>query len=301
MTEGRRASDVTARTLRAIYDELAACGDLRPRPHVNAVFGRLVRLVLDVPPGAAPAVLAHPAVGPVLEDLRARCFVGEYQLESAWAARIASSRDPHDELERFPYIDNYRLLGELERSTVARLAGEEVLARGRRVAVVGSGPLPLTSFLLAEGGVRVDNLERDPVALAQSRRVAEALGVGGQAFHRVDVGQGSVEVDLAACDLVVLAALVGLTPERKAMVLRRLAAAMAPGAVLLARSARGLRTLLYPEVEADALAGFEVLGVVHPLGEVINSVIVARKPRGIDGPPDPPARRPDQLRTTEDR
>jgi SAM-dependent methyltransferase len=271
--------EAVARALRATFDELAACVDLRPGPRVDAAFGRLVRVVLDVPPDVAPAILAHRAVAPVVGELRALCFAGEYELELEWACRIATSPRPRDELERFPYIANYRLLAELERSTVTLLAGTSPVGPGSRVAVIGSGPLPLTSFLLAAGGARVDNVERDGDALDRSRHVAAALGVDGLAFHQVDVGSGGGGVDLATYDLVVLAALVGLAPGRKAAVLRHLAAAMAPGALLLARSARGLRTLLYPEVAADALAGFEVLGTVHPTGEVINSVILARKPR----------------------
>ncbi len=70
--------------------------------------------------------------------------------------------------------------------------------------------------------------------------------------------------------------MVGTTPEHKARVIAHLAAAMSPGSLLLARSARGLRTLLYPEIDPASLGGFEVLGVTHPTGEVINSVIVAR-------------------------
>lgn len=296
MLEGHRGSDATAHALRAIYDDLVECAaDLRPGPQVDAVFGRLVRLVLDVPADEAAGVLAHPAVRDVVPHLRALCFAGEYQLELAWAERIAVSLDPRAELARFPYVDNYRLLGGLEREVVGRLADGLAAPAVERVAFVGSGPLPLTSFQLTSGtGVRVDNLDRDATALERSRRVADALGVGGLGFRHVDVGRpsptpgaprapevdldGASAVDLAAYDLVVLAALVGQTPADKARVVRHLATGMAPGALLLARSARGLRTLLYPEVDVGTLAGFDVLGIVHPTDEVINSVILARKP-----------------------
>jgi SAM-dependent methyltransferase len=275
--EGHRESDAAARALRAIYDDLLACPDVRPGPRVDAVFGRLVRLVLDVPPGETAAVLAHPAARDVVPHLRALCFAGEYELELAWARRIAASARPHDELATFPYVENYRLLGAMEREAVARLADGLAAPAVERVAFVGSGPLPLTAFQLASGtGVRVDNLDRDATALALSQQVAEALGIRGLDFRRVDVDRTGV--DLGGYDLVVLAALVGRTPADKARVVRHLATAMAPGALLLARSAHGLRTQLYPEVEVGSLAGFDVLGVVHPTGEVINSVILARKP-----------------------
>ena len=298
MLEGREPGDQpAARELRDIYDDLAACADLRPGPQVDDVFRRLVRFVVDEPADRAAALLDHADVRPIVPHLRALCFDGEYQLERAWARRIAEGPRPHDELERFPYVENYRRLGDMERRAVAAVTGDSPRAI-EHVAFVGSGPLPFTSFLLADqGAVRVDNLDRDADALELSRRVAAALGVTGLGFRHVDVGSmqdirdirdgeddrdglgdGDGDGGLARYDLVVLAALVGATPADKARVLDHLAVSMAPGALLLVRSAQGLRTLLYPEVEIDALAGFDVLDVVHPTDEVINSVILARKP-----------------------
>jgi nicotianamine synthase len=270
-----RAVAQCAVAVRAVHDELAACRDLQPGPVVDAAFRRLVRLAVDTPHEQAEAVLAHPTLRDVADDLRSLCFLGEYQLEAAWARRIADSDDPTAELGRFPFADNYRRLRAMEREAVERLA--EADGRSARVAFVGSGPLPLTAFLLAGEGVRVDNLDRDAAALALSRQVAGALGVTGLGFVQADAG-GDDGVDLVGYGLVILAALVGRTPGEKAEVIAHVADAMAPGALLLVRSARDLRTLLYPAVDPGALAGLEVLGTVHPTGEVINSVIVARTP-----------------------
>lgn len=275
----RRSVDATARHLRRLYDALAAAPDLRPGPAVDATFRALVRLVVETPAPMADAVLLHPAVRDVVEHFRELCGDGEYHLELAWAERIAAATDPEAELELFPYVGNYRRLSVLEATAVSG-AGDRPPAR---VAVVGSGPLPLTSFLLAgEGGAAVDNIDRNVEALAASRRAADALGIPGLGFHLADVGNGPVApaVTLADYDLVVLAALVGLLPARKREVIAQLADAMDPGALLLARSARGLRTVLYPAVERAALAGFDVLDVVHPDDDVINSVILARTSRG---------------------
>ena len=268
--------DGRAVALRAIHDELAACPDLQPGPVVDDAFRRLVRLAVETPDDEAAALLSHVAVRDVVDDLRALCYEGEHQLEVTWAARIAESATPEDELDRFPFVTNYRLLHEMEHEAVARLADGSTYAGAGRVAFIGSGPLPLTAFLLAGTGARVDNLDRDAGALTASRRVADALGVSGLAFVHADATAPGTALD--GYDLVVLAALVGRTPAEKARVIARLAEAMAPGSILLVRSARGLRTLLYPAVGPGALAGFDVLGTVHPTGEVINSVIVARAP-----------------------
>ena len=75
-----RAVARCAVAVRAVHDELAACRDLQPGPVVDAAFRRLVRLVVDTPQEQAEAVLAHPALRDVADDLRSLCFVGEYQL-----------------------------------------------------------------------------------------------------------------------------------------------------------------------------------------------------------------------------
>ena len=64
---------------------------------------------------------------------------------------------------------------------------------------------------------------------------------------------------------------------------------MRPGALLLARSARLLRTLLYPPLTLNDLAGFRLLAVLNPYTEVVNSLVVAEKPgtpRPSSGPAD---------------
>ncbi|XP_011044006.1 PREDICTED: probable nicotianamine synthase 4 [Populus euphratica] len=50
------------------------------------------------------------------------------------------------------------------------------------------------------------------------------------------------------------------------------------GGILLVRSANGARAFLYPVVEEHDLIGFELLSIFHPTNDVINSVILVRKP-----------------------
>lgn len=267
---GRRltAEDIAA-SVSDLYRELAARDDLRPGPAVDGLFDRLVRLVLAAPAEAVPAVLGDAGIQRLAPGLRALCARGEGELEHAWAERIVAGRPPREELAAFPYLGNYRQLSRMEIGILA-----SALPRGvRSVAFVGSGPLPLSSLYLAgELDASVDNYDRDPVALAAGARVAAALGYGELGFHEADV----LDADLSGHDVVVLAALVGDTLEAKRAILRHLAGTMRPGAVLLARSARGLRTLLYPPIDRTALDGFEPLTEVHPVNDVINSAILAR-------------------------
>ena len=120
MLEGDRDIASTARAVRAIYDDLAGCGDLRPSLRVDAAFARLVRLVVEAPAGLNACVLRHPAVRELVPRLRALCVEGEHQVERL-AHRIATSARPRDELRRFPYVENYRMLHALEWDALARL------------------------------------------------------------------------------------------------------------------------------------------------------------------------------------
>jgi SAM-dependent methyltransferase len=261
--------------LRSLHGRLAGRPHLRPGGEVDALFGELVRLAVSAPAGT-PAPLAT-GDGPRLRDgLHRLCAAGEAELERHWAARIAGAADPVRTLEAFPYLGNYRRLARLEVDALAA-AGAGAGAAGRpirRVAFVGAGPLPLSALLLAESlGVPVDAVDRDPAAVADGLRVAAALSADGAVtFVAGDVR----DLSFAAHDVVVLAALVGATAAAKRDVLAHLARAMAPGATLVARSARSARTLLYPGLDRRHLAGFELQAVVHPTCDVVNSVVVAR-------------------------
>lgn len=253
----------------ALYRALAALPDLRPSPTVNGLFGQLVDLVVTAPPSESVAVLADPEVQQLAPRLRELCARGESALEATWSARIAVSDDPVGELERFPYLANYQSLTRMELS-VLRAATSRPL---RTIAFAGSGPLPLTSLMMQrELRAVVHGLDRDPDAVAAAGAVLSALGAPDVVAVRADVR----DADFSGYDAVVLAALVGTTPVEKAEILQQLTRSMRPGALLLVRSAHGLRTLLYPDVNADALPGADILDVVHPDGDVINSAIVAR-------------------------
>ena len=266
----------TAKAIGELHRRLVALDDLRPGPEVDGIFDALVALALHTPPDVAATVLADPAIAalrPGLVELSARA---EYQLELAWAERIADAADPRAELERFPYVENYRRLVEVEgahATAAARRPGRPI----RRALFVGSGPLPLSPVLLAARlGVPVDSLDRDPAAVHVARRVA-ALDGGPVRFVVRDLLAAD---DLSAYDLVVLAALVGLDSAGKQRGLAHLARVCAPGTLVLARSAHLLKTLLYPEVELPAgsggpALGLELLDVVHPRPPVINSIVLA--------------------------
>jgi len=257
------------RRLRSLHDRLDSLDSLAPSPYVDALFANLVQLCCSYRDNAVFGSSDVHALGP---SLRRLCARGEYELELQWAVRVADAPDPVLELERFPYRANYSKLVALEVHSLLGLGYAEF----RNVAFIGSGPLPLSAILLAErGGWAVDNVEREAEAYGLAVKVADRLGLGhALRFHHCDALEFAA---LERFDVIFLAALVGTNRTEKRTLLAHLATRMRPGAVLLVRTADNLRTMLYPRVRLEDLAGFAPKLLLHPLHDVVNSVIIAER------------------------
>lgn len=269
------AASAVSQRVRQLRTRLESAADLRPCHEVNALFTELVGLCCATPPPLADSALAQ------LDDeapaTRRLCAAGETALEEYWARRVLAADDPDVELARFPYLDNYRELVRMELGAVIAAGGD----LPRRVAVLGSGPLPLTGIVLARDyGASVLHVDRDLDSLQLGGKLTAALGVDATAAHAdLDVAASDDVLraeGIADCDVVVLAALVGQDAAGKRAVSARLARLLRPGTLVLARSAVRLRSLLYPCVRAEDLAGLRVELEVHPHSDVVNSVLVAR-------------------------
>lgn len=271
------STDEVATSFHRLYQKLASLGSLEPAPVVDSLFGNLVHLVVDLAPATHEDLLADPIVQAIRPRLHQLCAAGETLLERRWADAVVASADPHATLASFPYQENYRQLTLLEWHAMASVSERPP----RRVAFVGSGSLPLSSLLFASTyGVTVDNIDVDGDALDRSRRVAEVLGADLLGFCHADVRDCD---GFDQYDVVVLAALVGLDHCSKRQVVRHLQQQLAPGSLLVARSAHGARSLLYPVLDLSTLAPLELLAVLHPYSQVINSVVLARKPDARSG------------------
>jgi nicotianamine synthase len=264
-----------------LHEHLDRLGSLAPAPEVNVLFDQLVRACVHADDRVAPRVLADARIQRLRPSLLRLCSEGESLLEQAWAHRVLAAADPWAELSRFTYLENYRQLTRLEMHT---LAGTGHVARaGSRVCFLGGGPLPVSALLMhRELGMAVDVVDNEPHAAGLARRVLSRLAPGpGLSVAQADATRADDMTRLVAgCDVVVVAALVGHTRGQKGAVLRAVGRAMDPGAYLVVRSAHGLRSLLYEVVEPGDVA--EAAGcvpqvLVHPLGEVVNSVLVARR------------------------
>lgn len=251
-----------------------SAADLRPSPETNAAFERLVELCTSAGDRMSQEVLAHPQSAALLRSLRGVSARGETQLERHWATTVTEADDAWAALHRFPYLDNYRNLVRVELGA-ASAAGA---TPPRTVVVLGAGPLPLTGLVLAhEHDAHVINVDCDGEACALGAEVAAALSLSDavRTVH-ADAADAARLDEIAAADLVVLAALVGDDSASKRRVLDSLSRSLSPRATLLVRSAHRMRTALYPSISPDDLHGFRPLLEVHPCDDVVNSVLVAR-------------------------
>lgn len=222
----------------------------------------------------ASQVLTHPQITPITTLLRRLCSDGEYELEAYWTKRILRENSHADGTKQslhghpktreytlsdrcpanamllsFTYYANYIDLIRMELNAIASVGKG---FRPRTFAVLGSGPLPVTSICIMqsfkrdEEAVTVHNFDRDPHAILRSSELCCKLGYSRDEmrFQLLDVM--TERYDMLDFDVVYLASLVGITNEEKHKAISNVVKQMRPGALLVIRSAHSLRGLLYP-------------------------------------------------------
>ncbi|KAG6408603.1 hypothetical protein SASPL_131621 [Salvia splendens] len=257
-----------------LYESISKLEDLSPSKEVDALFTELVHVC--IPPHPIDPTKLCPEIQEMRGKLISLCGHAEGLMEKHFCALLTSFDRPLDHLSLFPYHSNYLNLSRLEFDLLSHHSPAPA-----RVAFVGSGPLPLTTIVLAANHLTstvFHNFDIDPSANAMAAKLVAPHPelAARMAFHTADI----MDVPGAALreyDVVFLAALVGMYIEEKMHVVQHLAKNMAPGAILMLRSAHGARAFLYPVVDPRQLRGFELLSVYHPTDDVINSVVVARR------------------------
>ncbi|KAF1364300.1 Nicotianamine synthase, partial [Lizonia empirigonia] len=288
------SAQALASKIRDIYHALCKLPVLAPGDEINALLTRLVQLCI-VP--YSEEFIAYffgiEDVHMLCEQLRPLCATTEGELEKFWASNIiaqsmglkATPTETRQLLKTFPYYQNYLDLSRIECSTLSAFLPCSTSSTPN-FAFIGSGPLPLTSLCMLDiyPSVHVHNVDRDISALQVSQDLCDRLGYTERmTFACTDV---SADNDVSAnktkweeFDVVFLAALVGMDTQSKLSILESLARKLKTGALVVARSAKGLRSVLYPILELlDDMEriGLETLVEVHPWTKVVNSVIVLR-------------------------
>ncbi|XP_057439051.1 nicotianamine synthase-like [Lotus japonicus] len=258
----------------SLYSQISTLESLKPSKNVDTLFTELV--LTCMPPSPIDVTNLTKNVQDIRSHLIRLCGEAEGHLESHYSTILGSHKNPLDHLHIFPYYNNYLKLGLLEYTILT----QNSIHVPEKIAFIGSGPLPLTSIVLASNhliSTTFHNYDIDSSANSSAQKLvlSDPDLSNRMVFHTSDILD--VTKELEDYDVVYLAALVGMNKEEKNRIIDHLAKYMAPGAVLMLRSAHGARAFLYPVVEASDLQGFEVLSVFHPTDEVINSVVIARK------------------------
>lgn len=265
--------------IRSIYQQLAPLTSLAPCDLVNALLTRLVTLCIQP---YSPDIVDHfyriDAAATLCHNLQNLCAVAEGELERYWAHKILQDAGSHTGtfnntinsrprsntlpdplltrtlLASFPYHSNYLSLSHLE----ASLLNPFLTNPPSSIAFIGSGPLPLTSLCLLKHfpTATIHNIDRDASALAVSSTLTEKLGYSDRmTFACEDATDASGgRTDWEGLDVVFLAALVGMRSSEKVGVLRGLRERLKVGTVVVCRSARGMRGVLYPVRNVELFA-----------------------------------------------
>lgn len=266
------AADSTEKVL-SLHRELEAAPSLKPSPDINRTFTELVNLSTSASQYSARKILGSRRVQKIIPRLRTLNATGEVELEQAWVRTILASTHPTITLEQFPYYENYLKLTELEFRSL-NLSGNRPI---KHVLFIGSGPLPLSSILMARKfGLFVDNIDNDADASALSTALVQRLGLAD--VINIRHAEAKTHQSYHRYDAIFLAALVGTDGREKQEIIDAIQQRMKPGAFLVARTAHNLRTLLYPQLDIDDITGLTPHIVIQPLNEVVNSVAIFEKP-----------------------
>lgn len=258
-----------------LHASISKLESLKPSKQVNTLFTHLVNLCTL--PSSIDIQALPQEVKNIRESLINLCGQAEGLLELHFSSFLAQIPKPLNNLNLFPYYGNYVKLANLEN----RILRDNGVVHPQKVAFVGSGPMPLTSLIMATHhlvSTHFDNFDIDEKANEAARRIVatDSELEKRMKFETIDVME--VKDSLGQYDCIFLAALVGMSREAKVKVLGHMAKYMKEGGFLLVRSAKGARAFLYPIVEENDLKDFEVLTIFHPTNDVINSVVLLRKP-----------------------
>ena len=242
--------------------------EFAPSPDVNAAFSGLVAAAVQA------TALPDWCNDEVCREVQRRCSLSESEMEMYWSRRITSSARPQQELETFWYIDNYR---ELVRREIGLMGGSGLmLSSSSRVAMIGSGPLPLTAWCLwCQTGAMVDLVDVAPAALVQSRELARAIAWPVGECLLAD--GATVTLLDNAYEVVYVAGLAGDSVEAKQQIIDNMLPALRPSGRIIVRGAHGAKTLLYPAFDPNSLRRVQLLVEYNPDDDIINSVYVYKK------------------------
>jgi len=234
-------------------------------------YESLLKLILAANDNVIDKLLSDPDIKKVQPHLRSIWANYEYQREKTWSWKIINSKEPSFEIKKYPAYVFYKKLISFEFGISNALYKRAL----NRILFIGSGPLPISSILLAENyDIYVDCLDIQKEACEISSKLIPKLGLSGKInfMHKDITKMKSVET----YDVIILATLAGETDREKQALLRYLIRSIKKDQILIIRTVQGLRSLLYPMIREKYLRGFQIQ-FQNKISTIINSVIVVKK------------------------
>ncbi|RZC54209.1 hypothetical protein C5167_013077 [Papaver somniferum] len=155
-----------------IYNSLSTLESLKPSKDVDTLFTQLVHSC--IPPSPIDVTKLSAKVQEIRSKLIRLCGEAEGHLESHFSTLLGSYEIPLDHINIFPYYTNYIKLGRLEYTILSNYIANP---NPNHIAFIGSGPLPLTSVVLASNHLRTTtfhNYDINPLANALARNLVAA-------------------------------------------------------------------------------------------------------------------------------
>ncbi|KAJ0091615.1 hypothetical protein Patl1_14313 [Pistacia atlantica] len=169
-----------------IHASISKLESLKPSKQVNSLFTQLVKLC------TLNSSIDVKALSPELQKMRQSlillCGRAEGLLELEFALFITKLPQPLNNLNLFPYYGNYVKLANLEYTVLS----QNGVVKPKKVAFVGSGPMPLTSLIMASHHMKsthFDNFDMDEAANHVARKIvsSDAEFEKRMKFHTCDI------------------------------------------------------------------------------------------------------------------
>jgi hypothetical protein len=226
---------------------------------------------LDVDDRHVDALIADSSLKQAIEKISRLKQIHGLRLERQRAVAIIGSDAPWDMLKGFIYYPNYLGLAEMESRGADLKAGD-------RVAFLGSGPVPLSLIALVKRCViQGVGIEKDAVNADLSRRVLDALALGGE----IEIIQGDhfVLPLPSPCSLI----MVGADAVPKEEIFTHLAGTLTNGMKLSYRIyEKGLRRLFDRDHVGGLPSGLREYRRIRPQPPVNNTSVFVTKEKDHD-------------------
>jgi hypothetical protein len=205
--------------------------------------------------------------GDLIQRVRQVFFQHTFALENAWSHRLLRS-----ESMTFKDYPQYPIYTQLCEHLHQKIQQHAPLAN--LFLFVGGGPLPSTALILAnEKGYKGHIIDSHSQACTCSGCLIKKLGIKNLS---VETACGC-HFGYEHFPIIILAAQAGLDEKTKDLIIARIEKTARPNTLILLRSSKGVRRLLYPEVRRTNFGSLKVIEEESPEKDTLSHLVILRK------------------------